>query len=242
MAALEVVKRNLDQANLGDACLELHSHKTRKKAVLEELERTLDLGRPRTEALSTTVKTLTQARDQLNAYCQAVNGEIEQSGTTPFQCYGHLLRLRSEVQGAGPDLGGAEKKIEIPAVELPKALTWTKGDFAERLGRVQELQALVREIGIPRSHPFHGSRRLVFFPADQAEIERVIERALGAQARLLGVSDALARSLNVNPPQTLREVGRLRSVAEVAARAPSLSDIAVDQPLWLGSSQTIDDV
>jgi hypothetical protein len=31
MAALEVVKRNLDKAGLGDACLELHSHKMNKK-------------------------------------------------------------------------------------------------------------------------------------------------------------------------------------------------------------------
>ena len=47
MAALEVVKRRLDAVGLGDACLELHSHKTSKKAVLDELRRTLGLGRPR---------------------------------------------------------------------------------------------------------------------------------------------------------------------------------------------------
>ena len=46
MAALEVVKRRLDTVHLGDACLELHSHKTNKRAVLDELGRTLALGRP----------------------------------------------------------------------------------------------------------------------------------------------------------------------------------------------------
>ncbi|HEU5116794.1 MAG TPA: DUF4011 domain-containing protein, partial [Isosphaeraceae bacterium] len=45
LAALEVVKRRLDSVGLGDACLELHSHKTRKKAVLDELRRTLALGK-----------------------------------------------------------------------------------------------------------------------------------------------------------------------------------------------------
>ena len=44
MAALEVVKRRLDNVGLGDACLELHSHKTAKRVVLDELSRTLDLG------------------------------------------------------------------------------------------------------------------------------------------------------------------------------------------------------
>ena len=37
MAALNVVKDRLDQAGLGDFCLELHSHKTNKKALLHEL-------------------------------------------------------------------------------------------------------------------------------------------------------------------------------------------------------------
>ena len=46
MAALEVVKRRLDAVHLGDACLELHSHKTNKKELLAELERTLALGAP----------------------------------------------------------------------------------------------------------------------------------------------------------------------------------------------------
>src|SRR5262249_61747270 len=51
LAALEVVKRRLDAVGLGDACLELHSRNTRKKAVLEELRRTLALGRPRLGAV-----------------------------------------------------------------------------------------------------------------------------------------------------------------------------------------------
>ena len=46
MAALEVVKRRLDGCHLGEAVLELHSHKSNKKNVLEEIKRTLELGVP----------------------------------------------------------------------------------------------------------------------------------------------------------------------------------------------------
>lgn len=38
LAALQVVKHRLELAGLGDFCLELHSHKTQKKRVLEDLE------------------------------------------------------------------------------------------------------------------------------------------------------------------------------------------------------------
>jgi hypothetical protein len=34
MAALEVVKRRMDMCGLGEACLELHSHKANKKDLL----------------------------------------------------------------------------------------------------------------------------------------------------------------------------------------------------------------
>jgi hypothetical protein len=41
MAALEVVHRRLTEDGLGDFCLDLHSHKAHKKAVIDELARTL---------------------------------------------------------------------------------------------------------------------------------------------------------------------------------------------------------
>ena len=46
MAALEVVKRRLDSVGLGDLCLELHSDKANKKAVIEQLKASMDSGRP----------------------------------------------------------------------------------------------------------------------------------------------------------------------------------------------------
>ena len=45
MAALTVVEKRLSSIGLGDFCLELHSNKARKKDVLSQLERTLDIGR-----------------------------------------------------------------------------------------------------------------------------------------------------------------------------------------------------
>ena len=50
MAALEVVHGRLERLGLSAICLELHSHKANKKAVLDELARTLALGRPKPQA------------------------------------------------------------------------------------------------------------------------------------------------------------------------------------------------
>lgn len=47
MAALDVVQRRLDRLGLGPACLELHSNKANKKAVLAQFHEALDAGRVR---------------------------------------------------------------------------------------------------------------------------------------------------------------------------------------------------
>jgi hypothetical protein len=45
MAALEVVERRLEAIGIGDFCLELHSNKARKKDVLEQLDKALNIGK-----------------------------------------------------------------------------------------------------------------------------------------------------------------------------------------------------
>jgi Protein of unknown function (DUF4011)/AAA domain len=49
MAALEVVHRRLSNLGLGAMCLELHSHKANKRALLEDLSHTLHLGPPKVD-------------------------------------------------------------------------------------------------------------------------------------------------------------------------------------------------
>lgn len=80
MAALEVVKRRLDNIHLGIACLELHSHKANKKSVHEELKKVLDLGKPTLQHLENEIGMLTPLIEELNNYCEVINAEIQNSG------------------------------------------------------------------------------------------------------------------------------------------------------------------
>ena len=66
MAALEVVKRRLDQAGVGDACLELHSNKANRRILLEELRRTWGLGAPKGAAVDVADAGLDRSRNLLD--------------------------------------------------------------------------------------------------------------------------------------------------------------------------------
>ena len=129
MAALDVVKRRLDAVGLGDACLELHSNKTAKKAVLEELSRTISLGRPLLGTIDADSDELTRLRERLNAYSDALRVPVGESGVNPYRVLGELIRLRQESDG-----------VLLPKLDLSGIQSWTGADYRHRQGLVKELQ------------------------------------------------------------------------------------------------------
>ena len=94
MAALEVVYSRLVEAGLGEFCLELHSTKANKRAVMQELAAALDasLQRPRVEESAT--GRIASLRAELTAYVDAVHGPFGTLGLSPYQAYGELERVR----------------------------------------------------------------------------------------------------------------------------------------------------
>ncbi|WP_339948029.1 DUF3320 domain-containing protein [uncultured Albimonas sp.] len=83
-AALDVVHRRLEAHGLGDACLELHSNKTDRKAVLSQLGRSWDrvASDPKREWVEVT-ESLRVRRDQLNGYVEA----LHRQGTQGFSVF-----------------------------------------------------------------------------------------------------------------------------------------------------------
>ncbi|MEM8709656.1 MAG: DUF3320 domain-containing protein, partial [Planctomycetota bacterium] len=76
MAALDVVHRRLRELGLGPACLELHSNKANKKAVLEQFRESLEEGRvrgSRRRAWEEIAGDLDERRAELNVHVDALH-------------------------------------------------------------------------------------------------------------------------------------------------------------------------
>ena len=99
MAALEVVKRRLDKAGLGDFCLELHSHKTHKRKVLDELQCRLDLAArtPSKEEIDAQITRYEELKAQLNQYAALINSQWQQTGKSIHQILSAATRYRSQL-------------------------------------------------------------------------------------------------------------------------------------------------
>lgn len=187
MAALDVVKRRLDETRIGDACLELHSHKASKGAVVQELKRTCDLGRPSEEIEDHAV--LAADRQRLNDYCRAVNAKVNNSDLSAHDIYGRLLRL---------DLPSA---TERPAFAIESVdVSWTRFDFETRADTVRALRKLVKATGPAKEHPFWLSGRRSLLPADRNAIQRKLAKSAIAVHRVRDAVDHLSlRGVQVEP-------------------------------------------
>lgn len=83
MAALEVVKNRLDTIGLGVGCLELHSNKSNKRAILDELDRTLNDNSVYNYSLND-YDELNHLKSELNKYFESLH---ECYGNTTFYPY-----------------------------------------------------------------------------------------------------------------------------------------------------------
>ncbi len=228
MAALEVVKRRLDQVGLGDACLELHSQKTKKRIVLDELKRSLELGQPKLGAPVDT-KQLIRHQARLNGYSKAVNAEIGDSRLTPYEVYGRLIQIKEILSG-----------IELPKLEISAVDTWTSEEVHENLSLVEELQLFINKIGRPVDHPFWGSQVSILLPAKKDHIREQLSNAVQSLDDLRYNSREVSELLLLPEAASTAEIKTMLETSHFVLSAPNLERVKVDSEVWGAKASEIE--
>jgi hypothetical protein len=97
MAALSVVYERLRAAGLAEFCLELHSTKANKRAVMQELGVTLNKSLTTIAAPVSARQRLPVVRAELTEYSDSVHTPFGTLGITPYRAYGELGRVLNSV-------------------------------------------------------------------------------------------------------------------------------------------------
>ncbi len=219
MAALEVVKRRLDATGVGDACLELHSNKANKRALLDELRRTWHLGVPKTQDAGTLYARLAELRDGLNAHAARLHCCHVTAGLSPYQVIGQLVRLRQ----------AGERPNDI-VLENPGE--WTSDGFADRHAVLAELASRVEEIGTPSDHVWSGVGLASITPMD---VERFTGRFSALAERLVALDEKQADMATLLERERAATLDALSPLIELAVRiagTPGLPQSALSSPAW----------
>jgi very-short-patch-repair endonuclease len=228
-AALDVVKRRLDDAGLGPACLGL-SRGAKKKAVLEELRRTLEQGQPKLLADRTQrLQELESKQRRLSEYARAVNEDIGESGVSPRIAYLHYRAAFQQLTG-------------VPSLALQGAATWTASQFATFSQFAAELHARLSQSGPPTLNAFWGSRRTGWMPGDHEPLYDALKAVRQAVRRAQSSCDALSRALDLPAPGSVDELKRMMAALVALESAPDMKGCRSSTSVWLAAKHRCDRV
>lgn len=225
MAALSVVKRRLDQAGLGQICLELHSHKTRPKDVLAELRRTLQHPPAQaSQSLIEPVNTLLATRDQLRNYYQQLMQPIELTGVSPYQAIGELAKLTTTYPNFTFRL--------IP--ELTTVTGWESAQLISNKNIVDKARFRINEAGTVYSSPFYGSELKTTTLLLQQQIDQELEKLQQIGKR---IADCISRGklvgLPVDQTSTVATLSEVLNYVKRIVGKPALNRILnQESPEW----------
>jgi very-short-patch-repair endonuclease len=219
LAALEVVRRRLREAGLGDFCLELHSHRTRKKAFFEDIAARLNkspIGEP--GQFEHALATLGRRRTELDDYVRAIG---RRAGNTGF-AMAELLFEAGRVRMLDRDLA---EKIEYHRVPEamgqewdPLLLTRFEDDAIKRLlGETAEALRDLAPFGGAPGCPWRGTTAQILAVDHQSAMQCLQEwrdRAADAGEAIAALRACLGPEL----PDRLSRLGELEVLAAAGRR------------------------
>ncbi len=216
MAALEVVHRRLVAIGLGPFCLELHSQKAQKRAVLDQLRAALETAeRSPAETWERRTAELTELRTELNEVVAALHAE-RPCGYSVHALAGIASGLR-DAPGVPPD-PDSDRCLDRGRVEARTAL-------------LAELAEAAVEVPDPAGHAFRAVRRARWEPGLARRVEAAAARLGPAAERLAQAAGNLDGLLEgTGWPWSLAAIRALVALVRSLLASPRPSGELVREP------------
>jgi very-short-patch-repair endonuclease len=225
-AALEVVHSRLKNVGLDPLCLELHSRKATKTAVLASIEKALRVGVVAAPNGGTT-ESLSTARDRLNRWTEILHHPIGSSGRTPYQVMGQVLRLRADGTKvlADPILGAGE---------------WDANRLRAVEDAVDKAAAAAKKLGTSvGDHPWRGVGAERLSPFDVERLRTVLDGAALCAGRMAKLLADTRSSLRASNGDTLEIVPVFLRALRLLAQIPTEGAAVLINGAWRSDRKRI---
>ena len=229
-AALEVVKRRLENIGLGDLVLELHSEKTNKKDVLHSIEQTLSLGEPKDEEDNELEKKYDLTKFELDEYKRIVNSTVSNSSLPLIEVYGEALKIKNRLD---------ELNVRFPRMTFKDISIWSHDDFSRKLDIAKEFEALVLRVGKIEKHPLYGITLEHCLPYEQVTLKEKLSDLEDSLADLISTISEIGSIFQNKSINTLFDSGRLINSINALEKYRSLALINVSDLYLLSSSDDV---
>ena len=207
-AALDVVKKRLDDAELGLFCLDMHSERGRKANVYQQLRESVD-DRRSVRIIDRQLASLGKHRQDLNKYVRSLHKVRQPLGRSIYDVQGEYAQL-----------------IGFPDVDID--MTSIADISADRLARIQS--ALDSIAGREKEFRDHNSSKWTILRTQNPSlgladsIRRDMAKIESATKELEGSIAGVADHLGFPVPESLNDMDRLEKVLEHLKNAPGVPD------------------
>lgn len=197
MAALDVVKTRLDKADLGHFCLELHSHKSQKRKVLEDINARVVQQKhlTSTQNIDAEITRYEQLKEGLNQYAQEINEPWASTNRTIHEILSGASRYRQE-------LAISPAKVHVDGLSGDALTDVKRLELVDQVNEFQKIfSAMLEQVGPEadlHDHPWSGVENTNIQMFESQQIVSVVEQWQLALEQLQTRALKLAEEIQVD--------------------------------------------
>ena len=211
MAALEVVHKRLTNVGLAPFCLTLHSHNAKRRDILEQLHKTIQMSRQRADLQQNAYDALYRlknVRESLNEYSVQLHTRVEPLGKTIYQVTGELSKY------------GNYRDIDFIQVG---AENFTPSLLSNSITALEDITRIVAISNYQEDNPWNGCI-LTQTPTHEFRQRFIVdsERFLALLHEGLGLFDVANKILGSNTSWGLFDVARICDIYDFAKASPEV--------------------
>lgn len=216
MAALEVVHQRLVGAGLGEFCLEVHSTKANKRAVMQQVRAALDASLQRPALGEPPAARLKQVRDELSAYAEAVHKPYGALSISPYRGFGELGKL-----------------IDAPKVAWSGDAETVTSEAVDTGGRqLRDVEAIAKEVGDVTAHPWRDAARTLYSEGDLDSIDAIAKELITVLSDLLQHAAEMEEQFGLPTISSFADLSTVATLAEILRRSPGAPAAVLRSDAW----------
>lgn len=199
MAALEVVQKRLESIGIGPFCLELHSNKSKKKDVLEQLRQASEVTKTATaEEYAAKAEKIAAMRAQLDGYARELH--------SIRKCGSNLYTLINEYENC-------RDAADMAAFDRAYIRTLDRSAIEQHLLVIERLVAAGREIGHPHDHPLQQVGCTRYSQSLRGALQTVTDAYIRRLRSIRGFAGQLLDALKEQKPSCYEDLQQLAGIA-----------------------------
>lgn len=203
MAALSVVENRLNKIGIGPFCLELHSNKSKKRDVLDQLKDASEAphGQPR-ESWQKQAEQVAVLRGELDAYAHA----LHQTNACGYSLFDLVCQYEDHRDAPSP--------FQLPD-DFASGLT--REHLQSQMKLLGHLVAACEEVGNPQTSPLRLIGCKQYISSLRSELDGVLSTYLADATAFSAAGDSFAHALNQTLPVTMQDWDRLVHLADLVS-------------------------